>query len=131
MLNPRQNIRIISPDSIILLLIVFVGFLMFNRPLGTTPDQKKVPVSTYMPASGNYAIANISGRIQIFQKTWISNKDNFFILAFNRNPVSENKIAGMKVSNLQKIRQSSHKLPVFLLRYHLFPPDSDEPPQLS
>jgi hypothetical protein len=131
MLKPRQNIRIISPESIILLLIVFVGFLMFNRPVSISPDLKKNPVSYYIPANGNYAIANMSGRIQIFQKTWISNKDNFFILAFNRNPVSENKLTGMKVSDLRKKIQSSHKMPEFLLRYHLFPLDADVPPQLS
>ena len=70
-------------------------------------------------------------RLKIFQKEWISNKDNYNLLAFNRNPLSENKKAGLKVSHFHNIRQNTHQIPQFILRYHLYPAETDELPFLS
>ena len=70
-------------------------------------------------------------RIHAFQKTCISNKDNFNILAFNMNPIRENRKTCVKVLSLQLIRDSYQKIPQFILSYHLYPPDEDVPPLLG
>jgi hypothetical protein len=131
MLNNRENSRIIFLDSIIVLVIVIFGLLMFNNSFRSKTEFKKNPISSYIPVRENIAISNLCGRFQVFQKTWILNKDNFNLLAFNRNPLSEDKKTGIKVSYLQIIRQCSYRIPLFILRYHLFPEEKDEPSHLS
>jgi hypothetical protein len=131
MLNDRQNIRVFNPASIIVLLIVFFGLLIFNNFSGSKAGLHRKPVTTYISAIESTAVISSYIKLQIFQKTWISNKDHFNLLAFNRNPLCEDKKAGIKVANLQSIRQSSNRIPQFILRYHLFPAEKDEPPFLS
>ncbi|MGA2405938.1 MAG: hypothetical protein ABSF81_04205 [Bacteroidales bacterium] len=131
MLNTRENIRIINFDSIILLSILFFGLLIYNNPVRNSTKLNRNPVSTFMSVSENSAVSSTCIRLQIFQKTWISNKDNFNLLAFNRNPLSENKKTGIKISQLQNLRRNSYRIPLFIFRYHLFPVEMDEPPLLS
>ena len=90
-----------------------------------------MPVSSFVSVSENNAISAQFIRLQVFQKTWISNKDNFELLAFNRNPLSEDKKTGIRITYLQNIRQNLHRIPQFIFRYHLFPAEMEEPPLLS
>lgn len=131
MLNVREHSRIFSSDLIIVILIFFFGLLICNNSNRITTDLKRNPISSYMSVSENSAISSLCSRFQVFQKTWVLNKDNFNLLAFNRNPLSENKKTGIKVFHLRIIRQNSNKIPQFILRYHLFPSEMDEPPLLS
>jgi len=131
MSDTRENIRFVNFDSIIVILILLFGVLIYNNSGGNTVDRSRKPVSNIISVSENTAVSGTFMRLQVFKKTWISNKDNFDILAFNRNPLSENRKATLKVSNLETKRRSSNKIPQFLLQYHLFPPETDEPPLLS
>jgi hypothetical protein len=131
MLNTRENIRILNFDAIIVLSILFFGLLIYSNSSRSTNELKRKPVSTNMSVSQNSAISSPCIRLQIFQKSWILNKDNFNLLAFNRNPLYQNKKTSIKVSHLHILRRSSLKIPHFILRYHLFPAEMDEPPLLS
>jgi hypothetical protein len=131
MLNNREHSRIIILDSIIVLVIVFFGLLMYNNSLRSSTKLNRNPISSFIPVIENSAISNLCVRFQVYQKTWILNKDNFNLLAFNRNTLSENNKTDIRVYHLKIIRQNSHKIPQFMLRYHLFPPEPDEPPYLS
>jgi hypothetical protein len=64
----------------------------------------------------------------VYQKTWISNKDNFALLAFNRNPLADSRRTDMKIAQLATLRLKSHLPQLFVLLYHLFPDEADEPP---
>jgi hypothetical protein len=131
MLGTRENIRFVNFDSIIVILILLFGVLVYNNSGRSIADHSRKPVSNFISVSENTAVSGTFMRLQVFKKTWISNKDNFDILAFNRNPLYESKKATLKVSNLETIRRSSNKIPQFLLRYHLFPAETDEPPLFS
>jgi len=131
MFKNRENIRFIPFDAIIVMSILFLGILIYNNLSVSIPVHKSNLVSTYFSLIGKSAVSSPSARLQVFQKTWISNKDNFNLLAFNRNPQSESKKTDLKVSHLLIIRQSSNKIPQFILRYHLFPAETDEPPHLG
>jgi hypothetical protein len=131
MLDTRENIRNFHFDAIIILAIVFFGQLFYNNSFSNTNELERKPVSTYIAVSDNNSITAPCLRLQVFQKTWISNKDNFNLLAFNRNPLSENRKTNLKVYHLLIIRQNSYKIPQFILRYHLFPAEMNEPPHLS
>lgn len=131
MLSSRENIRIINFDAIIVLSILFFGLLIYSNSVKNITELNRKPVSTYFFSIEKSAISSPSARLQIFQKIWISNKDNFNLLAFNRNPFSENLKTGIKISRLLIIRQSSHKIPQFILRYHLFPLEADYLPYIG
>jgi hypothetical protein len=131
MLSTRENIRLVNFDSIIVILILLFGLLVYDNSGKNTAEHNRKPVSIFISVSENTAVSGTFIRLQVFQKTLISNKDNFDILAFNRNPLSENRKATLRVSNLEIKRRSSIKIPQFLLRNHLFPQEADEPPLLS
>lgn len=131
MLNTRENIRFVNFDAFIVLSILLFGILIYSDSRKTTTELNSKPVSAYFSLSENSAVSSSSARLQLFQKTWVSNKDHFNLLAFNRNPQSESKKTDLKVSHLLIIRQSSNKIPQFILLYHLFPAETDEPPLLG
>jgi|ERR1035437_4052056 hypothetical protein len=131
MLETRENIRNVHFDAIIILAIVFFGLLFYNNSFSNINEPERKPVSTYIGVSDNNSITGPCIMLQVFQKTWISNKDNYNLLAFNRNPLSENRKTNLKVYNLLIIRQNTCKIPQFILRYHLFPAEMDEPSHLS
>ena len=130
-MNGRGNIRLINLDAFIVLSMLYVGLLFYSNSVKNTPPLKNNPVTTCIFASGNNAVSSQCIRLQVFQRTWILNKDNFNLLAFNRSPLSLSRKAELKISQFQLIRQSSHKIPQFILRYHLFPVETDEFPSLS
>jgi hypothetical protein len=131
MLDNRQNIRFINPDAIIVLAIAFFGLFINSNSISNTTRTTNHKAPNYVSVSEGTAVYSPGIRIHAFQKTCISNKDNFNILAFNRNPICENRKICVKVARLQIIRENSHKIPQFILRYHLYPPDEDVPPLLG
>jgi hypothetical protein len=131
MLNTRENIRFVNFDAFIVLSILLFGILIYSNSRKTPTELNRKQVSAYISLSKNNAVSNSPARLQLFQKTWVSNKDHFNLLAFNRNPQSENKKTDIKVSHLRIIRQSTNKIPQFILSYHLFPSETDEPPLLG
>ena len=124
-MNGRENIRFINFEAVIVLSVLYLGLLLYTNSFRSTPTPKSNPVTTCIFTSGNNAVSSECVRLQVFQKTWILNKDNFSLLAFNRNPLSESRKESLKVSQYQFIRQSSQKIPQFILRYHLFPEETD------
>ena len=131
MFRNRENIRIINFDSIVIILVIFFGFLFYAGSSGNTNETRQKPVETTTSFNEHCALNTPIARLQIYQKTWISNKDNFNLLAFNRNPLAENKITDIQVSQLRLIRQSLSVVPQFILRYHLFPREKDDLPLSS
>jgi hypothetical protein len=131
MLNRTENIRFVKFDALVVLAILLFGLLTYSNSSGNTAEKNKKHVSTYLSVSQNNAVSSPFIRMQVFPRTWISNKDNFNLLAFNRNPISDSKKICLKISQLQFIRESSHKMPQFILFYHLFPDEGDVPSLLS
>ena len=127
MLNTRENIRIVNFDAIIVISILFFGLLVYNNSFRNSTELSRKPVSTYISVSDNNAVSSTCVRLQVFQKTWISNKDNFDLLAFNRNPLSDNRRTDLKILYFRNISQGILKIPQFILFYHLFPREKDEP----
>jgi hypothetical protein len=131
MLKRREDIRSVNFDSIIAIAIVFFGLLIYSDSVRNTTGLSRKPVPTYISVNEKCAVFSPYEKLQVFQKTWISNKDHFSLLAFNRNEISENKKTGIRVLHLQIISRSKRDIPQFILRYHLFPEEIDEPVLLS
>ncbi len=131
MFNAGKNIRIINYDSLIIILILFFGVLIYNNSDSSKSTLKKNPVSYNIRVSESPAISSSCIRLQALQKSWISNKDNFNFSLTSRNQIAENKKTGLKIIRLQTERINSCKFPPFIPGYHLYPSGSDEPPHLS
>jgi len=131
MFRKKENIGIIPIDTILIILILFFGLLIHNTPVKSSPIHKSSPVSYYIAVSESNAVSNPFIRLQVFQKTWILNKDNYNILAFNRNPLTESQRTGININHFRALRQNLNIIPLFILRYHLFPEESDAFPYLS
>jgi hypothetical protein len=131
MLKSNEHIRKYNLDAIIVIAVLFFGLFIFCNSAKNSGGQETKPVTTYKSVSEDNAISGQCMRLQIFQKTWILNRNNFNLLAFNTNPLSENRKTSLKVTQLQILRQSSCKIPYYILRYHLFPVETDIPPFLS
>jgi hypothetical protein len=131
MIENRENIRITRLDSVFVLLILFFGLLVFNNSGKVETISKNVPVSAFITVHESSGISNQYIRLQIFERKLTFSKDNFSILAYNINPACEDKKTSIKVIDLQIIRQKVRKIPIFLLRYHLFPVETDEAPLIG
>jgi|WetSurMetagenome_2_1015567.scaffolds.fasta_scaffold208579_2 hypothetical protein len=131
MLKYREHIRFLNIDAWIFLFVLLFGLLVYNNSVRNKDGAQTRSASVILSTSKNYAISCSYIRVQVFQKICISNKDNFKLLAFNRNPLIESKKSGIAISNFQRIRQGSLKIPHFILRYHLFPSETDDPTFLS
>jgi hypothetical protein len=131
MFNGKEHIRIINFDTIIILLIVFFALLIHNSVLNNSAKRNNDPIRTYALERQSSAVFSAGVKVQIFHKIWILNKDNFNLLAFNSNLLSEDKKTVIRISNLKNIRQSTERFHSFIFRYYLFPSENNEPPLLS
>jgi hypothetical protein len=127
----HENIRIVNFDSVIIILILVIGLLAHSSSFRNNQDTNKKTHATFVSMGEKNAVPESFVRLQVFQKTWISNKDNFNILAFNRSPVAENKKADLKIISLLFIRYKFSESPRLLLMSHIFPPEAEDPLHLS
>jgi hypothetical protein len=131
MSDGRENIRIISFDSILLILILFFGLLAFqNTDYNTSYRNNSSGPDEISLAQSNATIcAGIT--IQSFQKSWISNKDNFRLLSFEKTQFLDNIKTDQSIILFENIRKSSIRFPISFLQNHLFPRERDDLPVLS
>ena len=131
MIRTKEDIRNIHLDSILLILILFFGLAIFQNTdyRKSTPNGKTVPTEISILQSS----ATLSPGIQLhyFQKSWISNKDNFKLLTFARIQFLDNKKVIQKICLLEKVRKKSPGFLILLIQYHLFPQENSELPVLS
>lgn len=131
MINGREDIRIINLNTIFLLFFMFIGLTIFNASTRESSASVRIPVPSCVTISQSSAVSSPEVRIQIFQKTWILNKDHFSLLAFNRSPLFEDKKTDIIITSLHDIRQNSDIIAGFIFRCHLFPAETDELQHLS
>jgi hypothetical protein len=127
MFRTRENIRFVNFETFLLVLVILFGLLFFSDHSGSKFETKKKHDVSFNQLSQNFGIHTPEARLQVFQKSWISNRDNFNLLAFNRNPVCENRKVELKIEQLLLIRKSLSNTPQFIFRYHLFPREMDDP----
>jgi len=131
MITERKNRAVAYFDTIVVLVLLFFAVLAHHQSTGMIASAGRVPVTYTISENDNSAVASPCLRLNVYQKTWILNKDHFDILAFNRSPIVENGNTDIQVSYFQKIRLSLSRVPHFILRYHLFPSESDAYPVLG
>jgi len=131
MIRTQEGIRNIHSDSFLLILILFFGLAIFQNAdyNKSTLNDKPVPVEISVLQSN--AILSTGIQLHCFQKTWISNKDNFRLLTFVQTQYLDSKKVNQKIYLLDKVRKKSPGFLILLIHYHLFPQENSELPVLS
>ena len=130
MLDKRENTRAIIFDSFFLMIILFLGLLVYQNKDYYTSDSNKNSTPTETSLIQSKATVCPGIQIQYFQKSWISNKDNFKLLTFDKTQFLDNKKVDQKIILLENIRKNSMRFPISFIQY-LFPHERDEIPLLS
>jgi len=131
MINSKENINGINFISLIMLLILALGLLIFHEGSDKSTENHRIPASTYISLDQCSAVPGPGIRLEVFQKIWIINKDHFDLLAFNRNPLSDSKKTNLRIIFLRNIRKETNRIPVYIFHHNPFSADKDEPPLLS
>jgi hypothetical protein len=131
MINSRENINGIDFSSLIMMMILALGLLIFHEGINKSAGDRGIPASTYVSLDQSSAVPGPGIRLEVFQKIWIINKDHFDLLAFNRNPLSDNKKTNLRIILLQNILKETDRIPVYIFHHYPFSEDKDEPPLLS
>lgn len=131
MFRERIYTGTINPNSIFLILVLFLGLQIFQNPKFEKLVSKDRSIPFEISVSQNTATISSGIPFHLFQISWISNKDNFKLLSFDKTQFLDNKKTDLKVSLLDNIRENSTDILSAFIQYHLFPPDNDESPVLS
>jgi hypothetical protein len=128
----KEDIRTINPDSLILLLIVSLGFLIFTGSLNKSSENSKDSNSIEEVAIiHKSAILYTPSQFQVVQMSWLSGMDNLLQFSFYRNPLFEDKKVNQKIFLLNNIRDKSVRVSVYIIRNHLFSGRDEEIPPIS
>ena len=131
MSEKRENIRTINLQSFVLMLILVSGFIIFHYNNYIPSSFSNTPVTEGISIIQNNATVCQGIQTDLFQKIWISNKDNFKLLTFDETQYLENKRTDQKITLLENIRKNSIEIPDLYLRYYLFSSERDELPILG
>jgi hypothetical protein len=131
MLVRRKHIRIINPDSVILMMILVLGLLIFQKTDMKSNKSRNIPVQRETLLTQNNATICAGVHLQFLRQTWISNKDKFKLLAFDKVQILENKKVDQKIELFENALNNSLTIPNFIILCHLFPQEKDEIPVLS
>lgn len=131
MINCRENINVINFSSLIMLMILALGLLIFHEGMKISAGNHGIPASTYISLPQCSAIPGPGIRVEVFQKVWVINNDHFDLLAFNRNPLSDNRKTNLRIILLQNTRKEAARIPVYIFHHYPFFAGNDEPPLLS
>ncbi len=131
MFNQKENNRISYIESILLVLILYAGILIFNQSNNNNQHKDKNSVRTEVSILQSIAIVSSDDRQQVSQKILIQFKDYFRLFSISKYQVFENKKIDLKISLLQNICKSIGRDFIPLYSYRLFQDENDEIPLLS
>lgn len=130
MSGKKENIRAIYTSLFFFLIILLLGLLELNLP-DSSSNILKSPGSIEISMIQSYAIISAGIQINCIQKSWISNKDHFKLLTFDKTQYLESKKINKKITRLDNLRKIYAGIPASLILVHIIPHDNDEIPDLS
>lgn len=131
MTDNKENIRIVNPESILLMVVLALGLIIYHNSYNNYQDNKKNSIASENIFSQNTATICPGVRLIAFQKILFCDKNNFRLLCRVKNQFLENRKADRKISLLQDIRENTERIPISFFLYHLFPSEKDEFPHLG
>jgi len=127
----KKNIRIFNSESILVLLIFFIGFLLLSSPETHPSYRFGNPVTTEVSFDHNYAVPSSGFRLQFFQNNLMSIRSDYKLLTYNKTPFLENQKVDIKISLLRNIHKNLKRILIPITRLSFSPGENDEFPFLS
>lgn len=131
MFDQKDIIRFNNTGSILLLLFVSLGLLIYSNSKNNLPERDRSSLTTEASFNNNIAVFLSGTAFKFFEKTFVLIKCDFKLLSFNNNLFLENRKTDIKISLLQNIQQNIDIIPSFIFHYHLFPVGDDDFPILG
>jgi hypothetical protein len=131
MSDRRENIKTVNLDSIFLMLILVIGLIIYHDTNNNSSASNEKSSASEIFKNQSIGLFCAGLRLQVFQKTWIYNKDVFKLLSIYNYQFLESKKTEQIITLLRNIRNKTEKIQPSFIRYHLFPVERDEFPILS
>jgi hypothetical protein len=131
MSDQKDIIRFNNTGSILLLLFVSLGLLIYSNLKNNLPERNISSLTTEASFNNNIAVFFSGTAFNFFEKTFVLIKCDFKVLSFNNNLFLENRKIDIKISLLQNIHQNIDRIPPLAFYRHLFPIENDDFPILS
>ena len=131
MFDQKDIIRFNNAGSILLLLFVSLGLLIYSNSKSNLPERNISSLTTDASINNNIAVFFSGTAFKFFEKTFVMIKCDFKLVSFNNNLFLENRKIDIKISLLQNIQQNIDRIPVLIFCHHLFPIGDDDFPDLS
>jgi hypothetical protein len=131
MIITRVDIKTLSIDSILLILLLLSGLVVYHKTDYNKHDFKSTTTTTEISIINNNGTTSAGNQDYLFQKIWIPNSGNFKILSFNRSQFLESKEVDQKILRSEKIQEKYIRVPISFNIHPIFPHESNEIPILS
>ena len=131
MIRTRVDNNTLHLDSILLILFLFFGLVVFQKTDYNKFDCNSHSTQTEITKIRNNAAVSTGIQYYHFQKTWIPNKDKFKILSFDKSQFLDSKEVDQRILISEEIFIKYIRLPFSFNLHLLFPHESDEIPILS
>ncbi len=131
MQDQKENIRFNSSGSILLILLLLLGLLIYNKPKSNLPDPKSSRITADASAGRNMEIPCSCFLLKYFEKDWITFRYSLKNQLPDKNPFIENRKTDLQISLLQDIIRNFDIIPAPFLFHHLCAREKDYPPLLS
>ena len=131
MLSNRENIRILNLTSVLLMLLLSFGLLIFFDSLPASSTQKENSTPGEILISKPDAAISSGVKVDIYQRNWIPNEGNFRLISFARNQYFDNRTVDHRIALLEYNWEKSIRIQFSFHQVQLFQPEKDEIPLLS
>jgi hypothetical protein len=131
MFDQKDIIRFNNTGSILFLLFVSLGLLIYSNSKNNLAERNISSLTTEASFNNNLAVFFPGTVFKFFKKTFVQIKCDFKVLSFNNNLFLENRKTDIKISLLQDIQQTIDRIPVLIFYHHPFPVGNDDFPDLS
>jgi hypothetical protein len=128
MLEKKVNISITNSGSILLIIIIaFALFMCYNSCSNSSGSNKNSNLAEISISQSSGTICSVIS-LRDFHKNWISNKDNFKLLTFDKAQYLENKKVHQKITFLENSRRNTINPFSSFLQNLLYSDERDELP---
>jgi hypothetical protein len=131
MFRKGANIRIAVAESVLWLLLLTLGLMIYNNLNNNSSERGKEPIRAESIINQSSATIIQGFQILDFHKNWIPNKDNFKLLGFTDIQFVETRKAVQRIFHFQSVYRKTKVISVSSSHLHLFPDERDDLPSVS
>jgi hypothetical protein len=127
----KQNIKSFNPDSILFIVILVLGMLIWHNSGNSNSALNKNASPSEISILQNSATIIPAIKLDLFQNSRTIDRVLPDLLPYKNNLFTENRLTDQKISLLLKTLNTTERVPILFFRYLLLPSERDDLPPLS